>query len=569
MTSPFSRPLPPLRDLPAPRTVPPEETNLVPPGEIIAESKRAITRRLLQISWRPGLVLLGLWYLLLALYVLGASPAYWILSLLASLAEPGFLRSTLASLGFTSSGLWTAFLLLPVLATALSLVLLPLAATAIAGLQPRRFLTERDFQREVAARITAVLMVPPVVALLALPLSVLLGVPQPWSGLGPGPLSALSLGLGALLVARPLVQQCVSAPAVLGITSASELETTGRLDRDLEARRAAAEQIQAQDRRHLPPTPGSPAAAAPTSPRAVAAALVAVGRASLVWLWPAVAGLGGMLFGIADWVVVLMGFGTTDLTAVSSSPGYWQQVVLAVPVLLLVVLGVGLAPAAAVRLTESQRAQVRDQRTYPSWEHRRRVNPWEERAVALTGWISAAVGVLGAAAFGLLTWIVPVGTALSTVWSVAAALVLAPLLGATAAAGMRSGLRDVLYGPAGDYMRRPSPYALVAPEVGTRADRAADPAVRAALRKRLQVGSGDHSLEVFDLDAAGERLWVADEEPGARDTAVREADLARGVLPDFGSEGSAFTGGGRTARDPDDPGARHRIPDQVRGLQED
>src|SRR5690606_14008303 len=145
--------------------------------------------------WKPGLVLLGLWYLLLGLYVLGASPSYWMISLLASLAEPGFLRSTMASLGFTSSGLWTAFLLLPVGATALSLALLPLAATAIADLQPRRFLTERDFQREVAARITAVLMIPPVLALLAVPLSVLVRVPQPWSGLGPGPLSALSLAL--------------------------------------------------------------------------------------------------------------------------------------------------------------------------------------------------------------------------------------------------------------------------------------------------------------------------------------------------------------------------------------
>ncbi|WP_422115783.1 hypothetical protein [Brachybacterium sp. UNK5269] len=566
MTAPFSRPLPPLRDLPAPRPVPREETNLVPPGEIIAESKRAITGRLLRICWKPGLVLLGLWYLLLGLYVLGASPSYWMISLLASLAEPGFLRSTMASLGFTSSGLWAAFLLLPAVATALSLALLPLAATAIAALQPRRFLTERDFQREVAARITAVLMIPPVLALLAVPLSVLVRVPQPWSGLGPGPLSALSLALGGLLIARPLLQRCVSAPAVLGITAASELEATARLDRDLDRRRAAAEQVQAQDRRHLPPTPGSPDAAAPTSLRAVAAALGAVGRASLAWLWPAVAGLGAVLFGVADWVVVLTGFGTTDLTAVSSSPGYWQQLVLAVPVLALVVVGVGLTPAAGVRLAESQRSQVRDQRTYPSWEHRRRVNPWEERAVALTGWISAGVGLLGVVLFWVVTWIVPVGTALSTVWCVAAALVLAPLLGAAAAAGMRGGLRDVLYGPAGDYMRRPGPYALVAPEVGTRADRAADPAVRAALRKRLQAGGGDQALEIFDLDAAGERLWVEDAEPGATDTAVREADLARGVLPDFGAEGSAFTGGGLA---PGDPGARHRIPDQVRGLQED
>ena len=115
-------------------------------------------------------------------------------------------------------------------------------------------------------------------------------------------------------------------------------------------------------------------------------------------------------------------------------------------------------------------------------------------------------------------------------------------------------------------MRRETPHALVAPDIGTRADRAADPAVRAALRKRLQAESGDHTLEIFDLDAAGERLWVDDDEPGATDTAVRAADLARGQLPDFGGEGSAFTGGGQSHDDAAAP--RHGIPDSVTGLRE-
>src|SRR5690606_16395345 len=135
-------------------------------------------------------------------------------------------------------------------------------------------------------------------------------------------------------------------------------------------------------------------------------------------------------------------------------------------------------------------------------------------------------------------------TAFTWVLVTTIALVVVPLLGFAASSGMKQGLRDVLYGPAGDYMRRTSPYALVAPEIGTRAQRAADPAVRAALRKRLQAEGGDHTLEIFDLDAAGERLWVDDSEPGAKDTAVRAADLERGLLPDFGGEGSQLTGGG-------------------------
>ena len=91
------------------------------PAEIIAESTAAIRRRLLRRSWAPGLVLLGLWYLLLALYVVGSSPTFWFFSLLASLAEPVLLRSALVDLGFTSTGLWTAFLLVPAAGTALRL----------------------------------------------------------------------------------------------------------------------------------------------------------------------------------------------------------------------------------------------------------------------------------------------------------------------------------------------------------------------------------------------------------------------------------------------------------------
>ena len=166
MTSPYARSLPPLTDLPEPRRLPGEATNLTPPGEIIADSKGAIRKRLLQIFWAPALVLLGLWYVLLTLYVLGASPTFWFLSLLSALAEPAFLRAALIDLGFTSAGLGSAFLLVPAAATLLSLALVPLAPSVIAGLQPRRFLSEKGFQRAVATGVTAVLMLPPLLVVI-------------------------------------------------------------------------------------------------------------------------------------------------------------------------------------------------------------------------------------------------------------------------------------------------------------------------------------------------------------------------------------------------------------------
>lgn len=565
MTSPYARSLPPLKDLPEPRRLPSEATNLTPPGEIIAESKGALRKRLLQIFWAPALVLLGLWYLLLALYVLGASPTFWFLSLLSALAEPAFLRAALIDLGFTSAGLGSAFLLVPAAATLLSLALMPLAPSLIAGLQPRRFLSEKGFQRAVATGITAVLMFPPLAVVLALPITVLLGVPQPWTGLGAGPLSSLCLAILALQLAWVLVRRTVTAPKLLGVPDAEALRTTARIGRDPEERREAARQVLVQDRRHLPPHPGSEAASAAFTPRGAGITLALLYRASLTWVIPAAAGLGWLIFGITDFVTVIVGFTVMDLVDAGSSLPL-LQLLLALPVAAVVLLGLALAPATAMMLSAGQRDQVTDQRTYEDWGHRARVNPWEARVAGLTGWISAGWGLLGAVLLAVLLQVVQVATALSWVWIVAGALVLVPLLGLAAASAMRSGLRDLLYGPAGDYVRRESPYALVAPDIGTRAERAKDPAVRAALRKRLQAAGGDHTLEIFDLDAAGERLWVDDSEPGAKDTAVRQADLASGTLPDFGGEGSSFTGGGQTRGDDAPP--RHGIPDSVTGLRE-
>lgn len=565
MTSPYAHRPPPLTDLPAPRRLPREATNLIPPGEIIAESKRAILRRLVRVLWAPGLVLLGLWYLLLVLYVVGASPTFWFFSLLATLGEPAFFRTALTQLGFTSSGLTMAFLLLPAAATALSLAVAPLAPPLLAGLQPRRFLSEQQFQMEVATRVTAVLMLPPVLVVLAAPLSVVLGLPQPWSGLGAGPLSSWCLALCALPLAWVLVRRFVPASKLLGITDAASLQTTARIGQDLERRKVVAKQVREQDRRHLPPNLGTPALSAAATPRGALVALARTARASVVWVLPAAAGTGWLVFGITDLVTVFVGISTMDLTSVSS-PLRWQHAVVGAPIMGMVLLGVALAPALAVPLAATQRDQVRDQRTYEDWNQRARANPWEARVVGLTGWISAAWGLLGTVLAAIVLQLMQVATAFSWVSLILIALVLVPLLGFAAAAGMRSGLRDVLYGPAGDYMRRETPHALVAPDIGTRADRAADPAVRAALRKRLQAESGDHTLEIFDLDAAGERLWVDDDEPGATDTAVRAADLARGQLPDFGGEGSAFTGGGQNHDDAAAP--RHGIPDSVTGLRE-
>ena len=569
------QPLAPLLNLPPPQQLAPEDPSLVPPAEIIAESRRTITRALLRIAWAPALILIALWYVLMVLYVVGGSPTYWALGSLASLAEPALLRTIMYQLGFTSSGLWKAFLLLPVGATVLSLVLLPLATAAIAGMNPRRHLSEAGFQREVATRVTAVLMIPPLLTVAALPVTVLIGLPQPWSGIGAGPLTALALGVVALQIAWVSIRGWVTAPRVLGIRSAAALETTARLDRDLDARHAAARKVLAQDRRHLPPNPGTPQASGALTPRGAATALALILRSSLTWVVPALMGMAWIVFGIADIVVTFSGFSDLQLTP---GPPLLRPQALAVglPLLGLSLLAIAMTPALAVLLSSGMRAQVIDQRTYPSWAHRARVNPWEERAVNLTGWLSALI-VLGATVvLGAALVLLDAANGLAWAWMTLNVLVTAPLLGLAAAAAMRTGLRDVLYGPAGRYMRRETEFTLVAPEIGTRAERAEDPAVRAEMRRRLQQQGGDHALEIFDLDAAGERLWVDESLPGAQDTQVRAADIEHGRLPDFGADESPFAAptdqGSRRDRHRDGghaiPDGGHTIPDSVTRLRE-
>src|SRR5690625_4509028 len=323
MTPARDQPLAPLTNLPPPPQLPPEDPSLVLPAEIIAESRRTITRGLLRIAWAPALILIALWYVLLVLYVAGGSPTYWGLGALASLAEPTLLRTIMYQLGFTSSGLGMAFLLLPVGATVLSLLLLPLATAAIAGMNPRRHLSEAGFQRAVASRTTAVLMFPPLLTVAALPISVLLGVPQPWSGIGAGPLTALALAVVALQLTWVSIRGWVTAPRVLGIQSAAALETTARLDRDLDKRHAAALKVLAQDRRHLPPTPGTPQAAGALTPRGATTALALILRSSLTWVVPALMGLAWIVFGITDIVVTFSGISDLELNP-GPSPLRWQ-----------------------------------------------------------------------------------------------------------------------------------------------------------------------------------------------------------------------------------------------------
>src|SRR5699024_9981844 len=214
---------------------------------------------------------------------------------------------------------------------------------------------------------------------------------------------------------------CVSGPAWvppplgLGLQSAAALGTTARLDRDLDKRHAAALTVLAQDRRHLPPTPGTPQAAGALTPRGATTALAVILRSSLTWVVPALMGVAWIVFGITYIVVTFSGISDLELNP-GPSPLRWQALAAGLPLLGLSLLAIAMTPALAGLLSNGMRSQVTDQRTYPSWAHRARVNPWEQRVVNLTGWLNALI-VLGATVvLGLALVLLDAVNGLAWVW---------------------------------------------------------------------------------------------------------------------------------------------------------
>lgn len=206
------RALPPLTNLPSPPRLPEEDTSLAPPGEIIAESRAALRRRLLRTAWLPGLILLALWYTLILLYIWGAAPTFWLLSLLVSAGSGMGVRTVTALIGLDRDQLALTNALLPIGATALSLALIPLAVALIAPLAPRTFLSEQAFQRTVSRRLATVMIAPPLLTVPLLLAAVVLGVRMPWGRLGAGPLMATCLALLLILLAWACIARWWSAP---------------------------------------------------------------------------------------------------------------------------------------------------------------------------------------------------------------------------------------------------------------------------------------------------------------------------------------------------------------------
>lgn len=552
---------PPLLRLPEPRRMAPTDPAAVLPGEYLVDSRRELLRRLARRSWAPALVLWPLWLCLVGLYVLGTAPTYWLFTLLAALGDSTYLRQSVLLMGFSRTGLLLAFLGLPLLATALSLLLLSVSAAWVGRLRPRELLDESAFQRAVSLRAALPLIAPAYAVIALLVLAVMVQAPLQWTGLSAGALSSLALGIGLCLIAQTILRRVLSAPRLLGVPSAAALEYAALLGPQ-EQRGEAAGCLRAQDRRHLPPHREE------LGPASVLRALRVTARGWCLWVFPAGLGLAWVVFAITDVVVLFSRLSSMDTSQRAPAQLPWQLLAISVPLGALTALGLGLAPFAAMRLSRSLRGRVTDLRTHRSWTDRVRVNPWEGAVATRTGLLQAAVVLIAVLVLGAGLGLTGALTAVGWVWLVLDVLVLVPFIGVAGTWAMRRHLRYVVYGRAGSFMRRRTPWAMVAPQYGTRADRADDPVVIAEIRRRRRAAVGEHGLEPVGplSDGAAGMPGVVGAAgsvgtAGAGPTGGSRAGEEPVGLPDFGAEDSVPPAGGGPRRG-------HAIPGSTTELRE-
>lgn len=451
--------LPALTSLPAPPQAPPSPPAL--PDQIVLESAAELSRRIRRGFWRPGLLIALLWELLTLLYVHATSPSMWLLSPLLAMDESFSMSNLARTLGFSPLGIGLALLLVPVIGTAVSLALVPLAARAAGAIDPRRLLRSTDVPDLTGRRIAGVLLAPVAGTMTLLVLAVICQLPLQWKDLSFGVLADLAIAVGLLWVAYAAVRSTVRPRVLLAPQDIAPELTVGA---------PVAEEHVAQDRRHLPPTGGPQPGMALRAARITATAIAR-------WTGAAVLAIAWLVFGFADLVALFSRAGLRPQSTMHTGLPWSTWLVGALAVALLGVV-LALAPAVAMRAAEGLRGSVRDLRTVDSWEARRAVNPWEARVCSL----AAALDVLGAAALLALTCVVLSLTggldAVTITLLVLGGLIVLPLLYGGALAGMRSSLRDMVYGPAGVYMRRRTRWARVTPERGTRTQMAQDPVMR-------------------------------------------------------------------------------------------
>ena len=460
----------PLTELPEPPLIEEAGEPLLP-SEILAESTIELHNRA-ALRIYPWAAAIGafFWVLFICMVLSVGNPVLMMVGLLfAMIGGADTLVASAALLGAAGAGL------------ILSLAMIPLGVFWAGRIRPRELLSEAAFQRAIAHRIALAFSAPMACACLILAAlfvtSPLRELPTYWYASSWFILPNLFLpGLttlvmfwavrGALRAANPFK---LPIPAQL-LTAASQAPTSAEAARLLGI-------VHAQDRRHLPPNVPR------LNARVLARSTLQVAKTAVPVLFMAAPGV----------TMIVQLISLSGPSTAQSNPSIPVIDIVGAPLqwwVLPAVIGVSLAwlacagpiPAVLMALLRPKPGQVQDLRTYTTPAERYRVNRWEYRVVVLSNLLIQLVTALTAIGFALIA----VGgggdpgsimMAVILFW-----ITLLPFNALFTQAIMGRNLRQIVYGPAGRYMRRRTPIAAVTLLGTTRSAYANQPDVRAAVR---------------------------------------------------------------------------------------
>lgn len=447
----------------------------VAPSEVILESRAALRRRIVRHSARPMLVMAGVWFLLVLGYAHSAAPAFLVMSPLVMLGGQLSFTQVLLNAGLGPWSLVFALVLVPILGAGLGLVGALAVSGWVARLRPREFRLAVEVPRAAAERLALGYAAPALLAVLAAAVLAVAGVELPWKELTWGPIAgiggAVAILAGVIAGVLPrsirildiLRPDAGTAAGRTGAGSPSDEGTAASAAPALTAGDQEIVDIRMSPRTRVAPFPGPELRTLGALARR-SVSLVAIPTGIVLWVTG----------GIGDLVVVIdrvsedgAGGGTgRGLTLLAVGVG----VVLAG----LVAAACAAAPRLAVRLRRSSVSSTAawDPRSDAAREAAR---PWQAKVTGSIMRLMAGAVLLGSVLWWPLGALAAPGSGIVPTTAIIGILVVSPLMLAVGRWVGDTDLWDVLDGRLGQYSLRRSPWALVAPEMGTRTQMADDP----------------------------------------------------------------------------------------------
>lgn len=460
----------PLTQLPEPQVI--EETGEpLLPSEILAESTMDLHNHAAMRLY-PWLAAVGFffWMLFLGMVLSVGSPLLImfgaLLALIGSVTDPVPV---------------VTFLVVGAVGLVLSLSAVPAGVFWASRLKPRELISESAFQHAIAHRIALAFSAPMALASAVVAalfcVAPLIDVPSYWYAHSWFTLPNLFLPGFTTLIMFWSIRGIVRASNPFNLPTVTQLLASASLARTPASATRILSIVHAQDRRHLPPnTPR-------LNSRILARSVLQVAKTAVPLLLMAAPGV-TVIVQFMSMVAppaagTTVGIGGTDFIS-SPLPPWVLPAVLLVSGAWLALAGP--IPAVVMAVLRPKPGQVRDLRTYTTTAERFSVNDWERSAVHLSNLLIQAVTVLATVGYAAIMAIAGASPGVMVVLLFMFWFTVQPFSAITTHTILGRNLRQIVYGPAGLYMRRRTPIGAVTLFGMKRSDYADQPDVKAAVK---------------------------------------------------------------------------------------